>query len=354
MKKSLFYVISFIVFIIFFNLIQELSFRYISKHFAEKKMYDLIKKYVDETNHLRSHVDYSICTDKNKPQCLLFNKISNKKNKTTIYINGDSWAQGFVPIDNSTNILKQFSERNDVDLVLAGTSSYSFSPMLSQLRILKRDWDIDPDFIVSIFDQTDIGDELCRYKNHRVITPAGDIIVNKFGDTHKHEVYNYSHFLDRHNIFYSNDFKFIKLAKLIILQIKKKKEIILKPKCSFDVIQDYLIKPLSEQDKIYIQNIVEQYFEKVFQSPKIKKLLIVTHPHKQHFQDIYKLDIGDIIENVVNKSSYASKIVLINFNKINLLNFNDFIVEDPASHLKTMSYSKYIEYILKKLEHEIY
>ena len=102
MKKSLFYVISSIVLIIFFNLIQELSFRYIAKHFAEKKMYDLIKKYIDETNHLRSHVDYSICTDKNKPQCLLFNKISNKKNKTTIYINGDSWAQGFVPINNSS------------------------------------------------------------------------------------------------------------------------------------------------------------------------------------------------------------------------------------------------------------
>ena len=44
MKKSLFYVISFIVFIIFFNLIQELSFRYISKHFAEKKILSEIKK----------------------------------------------------------------------------------------------------------------------------------------------------------------------------------------------------------------------------------------------------------------------------------------------------------------------
>ena len=354
MKKSIFYLIALLSMIIIFFLIQEVSFKYLSKHFADEKSYNLIKKYINETNHVRSHVDYSYCNENNKPQCLLFNKITITESKKTIYINGDSWAEGLRIVDLQENIFSKFASKNNIDIIFAGITSYSFSPMLSQLRILNRDWGINPDIIISIFDQTDIGDELCRYKDHRVITPAGDIIVNKFGDTHKHEVYNYSHFLDRHNIFYSNDFKFIKLAKLIILQIKKKKEIILKPKCSFDVIQDYLIKPLSEQDKIYIQNIVEKYFEKVFQSPKIKKLLIVTHPHKQHFQDIYKLDIGDIIENVVNKSSYASKIVLINFNKINLLKYNDFIVEDPASHLKTMSYSKYIEYILKKLEDEIY
>ena len=353
MKKSLFYLISFIIFAIFFIFFQEFTFKYISKYFAEKKTYDFIKKYINETNHLRSHVDYSVCNENNKPQCLLFNKIENEKKKNIVLINGDSWAHTFVTINNEKKILTKFSKKNKIEFILAGTSSYSFSPMLSQLRILKRDWNIESDFIISIFDQTDIGDEICRYKDFRKINSSGDIIVNKFGKKYLNEVYNYSHFLQRHAIFYSNDLKFIKLVKLINLQIKKKDVSIFKLKCSFDVIQNYLIEPISDQDKVYIQNIINQYIEKVFQYKRIKKLLIVTHPHKQHFQGIYKTDIGDIIEEVVINSLYSDRIILINFTKNNLLNVNDFIVEDPASHLKTKSYPKYVNHILKILHEQI-
>ena len=34
--------------------------------------------------------------------------------------------------------------------------------------ISKRDLKLSPDYIVSIVDQTDIGDELCRYKSQRI------------------------------------------------------------------------------------------------------------------------------------------------------------------------------------------
>ena len=226
--------------------------------------------------------------------------------------------------------------------------------MLSQLRILNRDWGINPDIIISIFDQTDIGDELCRYKNYRVISASGDIIVKKFEKNSIDEVYNYSHFLDRHKIFYSNDLKFIKIIKLLNQQIKKKKSIKSKPKCSFDVIQNYLKKPLSIEDKKYLEDMVNQYIKNVFQYHTVDKLIIVTHPHKQHFQGIYKLDIGDIIEKVVEESNYKEKIILINFTKKNILNINDFIADDPASHLKyKISYPKYASHILEILEKEI-
>ena len=99
---------------------------------------------------------------------------------------------------------------------------------------------------------------------------------------------------------------------------------------------------------------INQYIDKVFQYRTVDKLLIVTHPHKQHFQGVYKLDIGDIIEKVAKESYYKEKITLINFTKKNLLNLNDFIVDDPASHLKyKISYPKYASYILEVLEKEI-
>ena len=66
------------------------------------------------------------------------------------------------------------------------------------------------------------------------------------------------------------------------------------------------------------------------------------------------MDIGDIIEKVVGKSFFKEKITLINFTKKNLLNLNDFIVDDPASHLKyKISYPKYASHILELLEKEI-
>ena len=71
---------------------------------------NLIKKYIDETNHVRSHVDYSICNENNKPQCLLFNKITNLESKKTIYINGDSWAEGLRIVDLAENIFSKFSK----------------------------------------------------------------------------------------------------------------------------------------------------------------------------------------------------------------------------------------------------
>ncbi len=354
MKKSIFYLIALLSMIIIFFLIQEVSFKYLSKHFADEKSYNLIKKYINETNHVRSHVDYSYCNENNKPQCLLFNKITITESKKTIYINGDSWAEGLRIVDLQENIFSKFASKNNIDIIFAGITSYSFSPMLSQLRILNRDWGINPDIIISIFDQTDIGDELCRYKDHRVTNTSGDIIVKKFDKNNLDEVYNYSHFLDRHKIFYSNDSKFIKMIKILKQQIKKNKIIPSKPKCSFDVIQEYLTKPLLTEDKKYLEDMINKYFEKVFQYHTVDKLLIVTHPHKQHLQGVYKLDIGDIIERVAKDSHYKEKITLINFTKKNLLNLNDFKVDDPASHLKyKISYPKYASHILEILEKEI-
>ena len=51
--------------------------------------------------------------------------------------------------------------------LLAGTSSYSPSLMSAQLNTIRSHFKELPETIIAIIDQTDLGDELCRYRNLR-------------------------------------------------------------------------------------------------------------------------------------------------------------------------------------------
>ena len=51
-----------------------------------------------------------------------------------------------------------------------------------QFTILEKDFDIKPDIIVVYVDQTDIGDEFCRYRNLRVIDETGNLIKVPYED----------------------------------------------------------------------------------------------------------------------------------------------------------------------------
>ena len=50
------------------------------------------------------------------------------------------------------------------NVVNAGTMSYSPSLMSMQYRMLKENFNVKPDYIITYIDQTDILDENCRYK----------------------------------------------------------------------------------------------------------------------------------------------------------------------------------------------
>ena len=63
------------------------------------------------------------------------------------------------------NYLKKESNKNNLGLINAGISSYSPSPMSIQLFILRKDFNIFPNIIIAIIDQTDIADEIYRYNN---------------------------------------------------------------------------------------------------------------------------------------------------------------------------------------------
>ena len=59
--------------------------------------------------------------------------------------------------------------------VNSGISSYSPSTMKVQYQILEKEYDIRPNYLISIIDQTDLGDELCRYKKNIIEDNDGTV-----------------------------------------------------------------------------------------------------------------------------------------------------------------------------------
>ena len=68
----------------------------------------------------------------------------------------------------SFNKLKQFTSEKDINIINAGTSSFSPSLMSVQYKILQNEFDIYPSILVVHIDQTDLGDEFCRYKDRKI------------------------------------------------------------------------------------------------------------------------------------------------------------------------------------------
>ncbi len=51
-----------------------------------------------------------------------------------------------------------------------------------QFNILENDFDIKPNVVIVYVDQTDIGDEFCRYRNLRVLDETGNLIKVPYED----------------------------------------------------------------------------------------------------------------------------------------------------------------------------
>ena len=145
--------------------------------FSSQSNLEFHKKYSDQIHHLRGnnwlHEKQNILWNK---EDYLFSTISEfKTDKDNYLIQGDSWAEYMVFKDQIYESLKDEVSKLNIGLINSGTSSYSPSPMKVQYKILEEDLSIKPDYIISIIDQTDIGDELCRYKKNIIEDNDGTV-----------------------------------------------------------------------------------------------------------------------------------------------------------------------------------
>ena len=349
-KTKIFFIITIFIVILFIGF-NYLSSIVIKNRFSNAPSAEFVKfyeKYINELNHLRDprgeHI--KIITD------LMYTTLGNGKNE--ILIQGDSWGEQFLQKDSLKN-LKKFN--NDTfTFILAGISSYSPSLFTVQLRKLKEDFNFNPEYIFTIIDQTDIGDEICRYQNYRRYK-NGNLIVLPY-ENFTNQTYETYKPLERWKIVSSNSLSSVKVFKLAFFKIEELFNNNKNIGCSWTDISYPLVNGIDKFQEELFTNNLNEYIEKVFENKKTKGLYILTHPHKSHFTSGYKLNVYDLVKKIIKNNSHKNNIKLLDvyeFAKLSNKSLNEtniFKENDIASHVKDSYhaeiFTKYIYEILNE------
>ena len=139
--------------------------------FKTKKSLLFHKKYSSKLHHLRDSNRWG-----EEENDYLFSIISEDESyQQTLLIQGDSWIEQISESPPSKSMLKKFSDSKRFNTINAGITSFAPSLMHVQYKILKKDFKILPNNLIIYIDQTDIGDELCRYKHNIIENNDGTV-----------------------------------------------------------------------------------------------------------------------------------------------------------------------------------
>lgn len=323
--------------------------KYISTHnFTNNEILDFHKFYSDKLHHLRGK-HFEISTGKKEDY--IFTEISEfTASKINFLIQGDSWAEYLVTKISTKQKLFEISKKNNIGMINAGIASFSPTPMKIQIDILKQDFDLKPDILITFIDQTDIGDELCRYKSkikknnqNQIIGIEREKNTGAVFDYSKY--YRFSEIINRDKNFetiYITNYYFEKFFKETIHKLRKLND--QSYLCKFNDINKYLYN-ITDSERKYFEKTLFNYVKKVNNDETIKKIFLITFPHKNHLNNSYKINVSSLINNI----DLPKKFEHINFNKIlkenNFLGENIYEPLDEASHLSELSQTKLIEFI---------
>ena len=345
----------FIFFYFFFSL--EKDFK---DNFKDPQTATFYKYYFQQIDHLRYKESYKNKIITNE---LIFNYIKNDKEAETILFQGDSWMQ-MINDEISHKKLLISGLDNYSKIINAGIASYSPSLMFKQYKILEKDFKIFPKTLVIYIDQTDMGDELCRYKKLIQLNEKGEI-TSVPGETFPfyRDVFNLHEVITLSSIEHGNANKFIKTQQLINYKIKKafiRSKKILKislgfdknnlGKCKWQVIENYK-KNLSREDRIYLIKNLKSFFSYLEKKDYLRSIFVVTHPHKLQLSGNNQIvDVSDIVAESIRN---YKKIKHINFSEVlkkkNLYKRYDDIWMQDSIHLQRDEFNLFLSEILNSL-----
>ncbi len=362
MKKITFYILGsfitllilYLVFFIYFFFTLDKEFRY---NFSSIEYLNFYKEYSKKVNHLRFRPKFKL----NSKQEQLFTILNSSENSKTILFQGDSWIQGMLKKPKAKDYLIKFVG-NDAKLVNAGITSFSPSLINVQYSVLEKDFKIKPEILFIYIDQTDIGDEYCRYKNLRYLNQNGNlekVLYEEFpifkGTFNIHEILILSE-IDlkyKSKIIKTHKYFNYKLIKSINRFKKQYQRIIKKSyyfeKCDSQKMESYFISANHEANA-HFEKVLKEYFEKITNKDYLKKIFIITHPHKTHISsNKYEMNVSNLVENVTKS-----------FPKVKHINFTNILKNNPSfydganeiwmsdqMHLVDSSYFFFIKEILR-------
>jgi len=328
--------------------------------FSSKSNLEFHKKYSDQIHHLRDVNSWGV-----EQNDYLFSLIHLGKQKSkTILFQGDSWIEDISRSKLSKDFLKKYGEKNNYNIYNGGITSFAPSVMHSQYKILKNDFKINPDILIIYIDQTDIGDEHCRYKHNKIYNKEGKFIRvqrEKFTRaTYDYsKIYIYSELNDlsvfkkiikfpylKTNYFFQRNFN---LINQIILEGFENRN---KSKCGFQEIMKELITYDVEAERSF-KTSFKDYLNHLTSDNNLKKVLIVSFPHINHHKKIYRVNVSKYIDEVL-KETDSSLFEHLNLNK---LNFDEVDIQnvyrknDLGSHLSDEYHVKFfLKNILKNVK----
>ena len=308
-------------FYFFFSLEKEFT-----NNIKNKSTLTFYQKYSPIVNHLRYNETYKRIKIENE---LLFNYIKDNSDEKVILFQGDSWIEQInEKKDNKEFLIDNLPSFSKI--INGGVASYSPSLINAQFRILEKDFEIRPEILVIYIDQTDMGDELCRYKNLINLDKADNILnveIEKF--PLYTEVFNLHEKISFSEIELKNSNKILKTQKYInyktkksFFKIKKKFQSkfdknIYYQKCHWPIIEGYK-KDINKEEIEYFETTLNRLFTFLSEKKYIKKIFIVTHPHKSQLEKNNKL---------INVSNFVDK-TFKNFKKIEHINFSEILKKD--------------------------
>ena len=366
MKKFIFYLITIIILIIpIYFIVGIWGIFEINKNsknlFKSKENLYFHKKYSEKLHHLRDSGNLR------KTQDYLFSEVYTDNNfKKTLLVQGDSWAEQISQVEVSKNLLKDFSKRNKINSFNAGTTSFAPSVMHIQYKILKNDFKIFPDTLIILIDQTDLGDEVCRYEKNKVYSSSKVLLFIK-REKFTRATYDYSKLYDYSELYLQNstlktiiNFPYVKLRYFLKRNYHLIKNIVdngfknrNNSKCNFGQIQKELLE-FDLNSKIIFQRSLREYLNYLSSEKKLSKILIVSFPHKNHLTNLYKVNVSNYIDEVVKEVS-DKRLYHLNFSNFNFskTEISDIFIEgDVASHLKDQYHAEmYLKKILNNLNY---
>ena len=183
------------------------------------------QKYSKKLHHIRDEITLNLLFKKPKVEDLLFTTINNIEDKEVIILfQGDSWMEqlthhadrNFIGI----NLIQKFGIKKKVGFINAGIGSYSPSLMNLQLDVLEEDFKIFPNIVITYIDQTDVGDENCRYKNNKIYKNETLVSIQPEAQLMYRDIFNYSEIYGLSKIYLKDNSKISKTFQLINFKFK--------------------------------------------------------------------------------------------------------------------------------------
>lgn len=356
MKKFLIQATIFLFFLIPVNYL--LSENLKQKNIFPKESIDLYSKYVTYIHHMRPFEDY---LDIHRfPMRVAYTEYVDGNNLSTefplVLLQGDSWFNFDLIHPVAPERLKKMSGQKKIKVISGGTPSYSPTLMLKQFEIFSTELGIKPRVVIAHIDQTDLGDEICRYKRRFFSNKLlWGVSPEPF---ESRDPFNVLFFLDQQKILNSEDLAIFKYTKMAYSRLKRYSPLNLDDSggCRFDKILSYLENQDTNAQNYFIER-MSSYIKGVLADGSVKHLQLTTsnhrrHNHADHFGGKYSVNIATLVDTAIGTLSVEERSRVSHRHYV-ALDDSLFKADDPASHFEADAYPEFIEFLFDGLDTKI-